>query len=282
MKEILFFTELNESISNVDLLNSLKSIGSNDADILYIHSALNFGAPNTALKKKDLLNIIFETLIDLRVSTMIFPTYTFSFCNGDNFNVQETKTPMGILNEYVRKQPVAIRSIDPLMSNVLIGENHDLVKKIGKNSIGEESTFDHLHNTPLKVKFLFLGPAIGDCFTYMHFIEERLKIPYRYTRDFTGIITDQSQSYEDTYKLFVRYNNVIPGAGSYIYENMLLERGHAKKMKLGNSHVSITDENSSYSTYVELISKYPNFFLKEPFVKQKALKDFFMKNMVSL
>lgn len=282
VKEILLFQGSNECITNVSLLNSLRSIGANDADVLYIHSGFNFGKPNVALPKNELLGNIFDTLLGLDISTLIFPSYTFSFCNGMKFNVQESKTKMGILNEFIRLQNGSVRSVDPLMSNVLYGKNHELVTNVGKNSIGENSTFDFLHKTSLKVKFLFLGPSIGDCFTYMHFIEERVNVPYRYNRIFTGNITNNGYSFDDSYQLFVRYHNVIPGSGACIYENILLERNQAKKIKLGDGCCSITDEVSSYSTYLELITRYPNFFLKDLYNEVLTTKEFEVCNMVSL
>ena len=62
---------------------------------------------------------------------------------------------MGILNEYVRNKYPNCRSLDPLLSNVLIGENKFLIKKIGKQSIGVDSTFDLIHKSNLKTKFYF-------------------------------------------------------------------------------------------------------------------------------
>ena len=160
MKEVLLFSGTKEAVTNINLLNALKTIGSAEADVLYIHTALNFGTPNGSISKKKLLSEILDTIRNLNVNTLIFPTYTFSFCNGLDFNVQESKTPMGLLNEFARSQEDSIRSCDPLMSNVLIGENKEFVTNIGKNSIGENSTFDLLHRSSLKVKFLFLGPSI--------------------------------------------------------------------------------------------------------------------------
>lgn len=282
MKEVLLFSGTKEDVTNINLLNALKTIGAEDTDVLYIHTALNFGIPNVSIPKKKLLTEILETIRNLHVSTLIFPTYTFSFCNGLSFNVQESKTPMGLLNEFVRLQEDAIRSCDPLMSNVLIGKHNEFVTNIGKNSIGDNSTFDLLHKTALKVKSLFLGPSIGDCYTYMHFIEERVNVPYRYKRNFTGLITNNGHTHEDTYELYIRYSNVFPGTGSYIYENILLERGEAKQVKLGNGIITITDEKSSYNTYVELISRYPNFFLKEPFDEKGKTEEFNVKNMIAL
>ncbi|MCX6304762.1 MAG: AAC(3) family N-acetyltransferase [Bacteroidetes bacterium] len=281
MKETILFNSKTGKVSNIDFFNALLSIDADKADVLYIHTALNFGVPG-GLMKKELLESIYATLKDLGVSTLIFPAYTFSFCNGNGFNLQTSKTPMGLLNDFVRQKDEAVRSVDPLMSNVLIGKHTNFVTKIGKCSVGKNSTFDLLHNTDLKVKFLFLGPKIGDCFTFMHYIEENEEVPYRYKRMFTGEITDGAKTYIDSYELFVRYSNVNPGTGSYIYENILLEKGIARKHKIGDSAITILDEQPAYACYVDLLKLSPSFYISEPFDASSKTTKFEVKNMVAL
>ncbi|MDP1622527.1 MAG: AAC(3) family N-acetyltransferase [Bacteroidales bacterium] len=281
MKETVLFNSKNGRVTNLDFFDALCSINANEADVLYIHTALNFGVPGN-LRKKELLDSIYDTLRELGVETIIFPAYTFSFCNGVGFDVQHTKTQMGLLNDFVRQKDEAIRSVDPLMSNVLVGKHTDFVTKTGKCSVGKNSTFDLLHNTELKVKFLFFGPKIGDCFTYMHFIEERENVPYRYRRMFTGEITDGSRFYEDRFELFVRYGNVFPGQGSYVYENILLERGIAKKKKIGDSAITILEEEPAYDCYLDLLKLSPSFYISEPFDDKSKTTTFHVKNMVAL
>lgn len=281
MKEIVLFNSKNGSVTNTDFLVALRSIDAHKTDVLYIHTALNFGVPGS-LKKKELLDSFYDTLRELCVATIIFPTYTFSFCNGVGFDIQNSKTQMGLLNEFVRQKDEAIRSVDPLMSNVLVGKHTEFVTKIEKCSIGKNSTFDLLHNSNLRVKFLFLGPRIGDCFTFMHYIEERENVPYRYRRIFTGEITDGSKCYKDSYELFVRYSNVRPGPGSYIYENILVEKGIAKKKKIGDSAITILDEQPAYACYVDLLKMSPSFYISEPFDENSKTTSFHVRNMVAL
>jgi aminoglycoside 3-N-acetyltransferase len=281
MKEIVLFNSKKGRVTNTDFLKTLCSLEADKADVLYIHTALNFGVPGD-LRKKELLDSMYDALKETGVETIIFPTYTFSFCNGVGFNVQNSKTPMGLLNDFVRQKDEAHRSVDPLMSNVLIGKHTDFVTKIGKCSVGKNSTFDLLHHTDLTVKFLFLGPRIGDCFTFMHYIEERENVPYRYRRSFTGEITDGSSCYEDRYELFVRYGNVHPGSGSYIYENILLEKGIAKKKRIGDGAITILDEKPAYSCYVDLLKMSPSFYISEPFDETLKTTIFEVTNMVAL
>ncbi len=281
MEEIILFNSKRGSVTNLDLLNTLLSLGARDTDVLYIHTALNFGVPALP-KKKELLELLLEVITELKVDTIIFPTYTFSFCNGVSYDLKNSKTQMGVLNDFVRQRPEVQRSIDPLMSNVLIGKDKSFVTDIGKCSIGENSTFDLLHKTQQKVKFLFLGPKIGDCFTHMHYMEERENVPYRYKRNFEGEINDGQKTYQDSYELFVRYSNVFPGAGSYIYENILLEKGIAQRQKAGDSTITILDEKPAYDCYTDLLKMSPSFYLNDIFEPAAKTTEFNVTNMVAL
>jgi len=282
IKTVNLFKTNNSYLTNHDLLKALLDLRVNEADILYIHSALNFGAPNKDLKKQDILECITEVLQELGVDTLLLPTYTFSFCNNEIFNVDETKTPMGILNEYLRVNLRSTRSCDPLMSNILIGKNLELVNCVGKNSVGLNSTFDLLAKSNKTVKFLFMGPRIGDCFTYMHYIEAEQKVPYRYYRDFPGKIASSGQIFDDTFSLFVRYDNVKAGGGSYVYENILNEKKISNSIQFGDSKVTVVEKNVAHSVYLDLLNLSPSFFIDEPFDINKNSKNFNFRKMIAL
>jgi aminoglycoside 3-N-acetyltransferase len=229
------------------LLSLLEKVKAPDARVLYMHTGLTFGAPNPQLGRQELLGHLYEVVASLGTPTLLVPTFTFSFCNGDSYGVQTSRCKMGALNEYIRKLPGAIRSVDPLMSSVMIGEDRDLVENLGKHSIGAGSTFDKLHLRGEMVKFLFLGTTVSECYTYTHYVEERLATPYRYDREFTGNITDGDRSWEDTYTLFVRYKGVVP-TSSGLLENTLLQRGLLRKVHCGASSISCVDEPDGYET----------------------------------
>lgn len=90
--------------------------------MLFLHTELSFGAVNPKLKRKELCEILFELINELKVETVVFPTFTFSYSNRQDFDVRTTPTKMGLLNEYVRKLPDAKRSVDPVMSVVVFGK----------------------------------------------------------------------------------------------------------------------------------------------------------------
>jgi len=279
-EKILFKDKNGSLISNIQISEALNNIGTNKCDVLYVHTALNFGIPMT--KRSELLEELYIIFSDLAIPTIIFPTFTFSFPNEEDFDVQNSKTPMGLFNEYFRNQKNVIRSIDPLMSNALLGKHAELVTNIGKKSCGKDSTFDLLHKTELSVKFLFFGTRPGDCFTFMHYIEDYLNVPYRYSRKFTGKIIDNDKTYTDTYYLPIRYSNVFPGSGSYIYENIMIERDISKKIKIGDSQVIIVPEQAAFILYQDIIQSYPCFFISSPFNEKEKTMKFYIEKMIAL
>jgi len=255
MQNVNLFRDTDGSwITTSHLLALLEKVKAAEARILYIHSAITFGAPDPALSRKELLAHLYEVVSALGVPTICVPTFTFSFCNGQDYCVQTSASKMGAFNEYIRRMPGALRSVDPLLSTALIGEDRDVVAGCGNASIGEQSTFDKLHQRGGDVRFLFMGTTVSECLTYTHYVEERLNVPYRYNRAFTGKITDGDRTWEDTYTLFVRYKGVEPSQDRML-EQELLKRGRLRRERCGASSISCISEPVAYETIVEHLSE---------------------------
>ena len=169
--------------------------------------------------------------------------------------------------------------MDPLLSSVLIGEDHDLVQDLGKNSIGDSSTFDKLHRRGAGVKFLFFGVTVSECYTYTHYVEERLNAPYRYQRAFSGRITDGDRTWEDTYTLFVRYRGVVLSSAGAL-EGYRSRRGLLRKQACGDSTIACLDEPDGYGTIVEHLRQNVYAYIAED--PRDRNTEFFAKDMVAL
>ena len=273
MKEInLFLAKDGSWVTNKTMIETLLSLGADKCDVLYIHTALSFGQPNPDLKKSVMLCELLNVIKSLGVKTVCMPTFTFSFCNGLDYNPATSVSRMGVLNEFFRKQEGVIRSADPLMSVALMGEDKDLVSGIGHISCGENSTFDKLRHRD-NVKFLFLGPKIGDCLTYMHYMEWLYSVDYRYNRVFRGNVTIGDKSSVEEYALFVRYKSVIPNASSYDYEQKMYNNGTAFIAPCGDGTISIVDEKNASVEYKKCLDENPYYFVDFEngiFVKDKT------------
>ena len=275
MNEVnLFLAKDGKWVTNKSMMETLLSLGADKCDILYIHTSLSFGTPNPDLKKKAMLSELLNVIKELGVKTVCMPTFTFSFCNGLDYNPATSASRMGVLNEFFRKQEGVIRSADPLMSVALLGEDKDLVTGVGHVSCGENSTFDKLRHRD-NVKFLFLGPKIGDCLTYMHYMEWLYSVDYRYNRIFRGNVTIGDKTSVEEYALFVRYKSVVPNTASYDYEQKMYDNGTAFVAKCGDGTISIVDEKDASVEYKKCLDENPYYFVNFEngvFVKDKTFK----------
>ena len=251
------FDSKNGTLSNTYLLDALKTVGAHECDILFIHTELNFGAPASGMKRKELLASLMETLDELKVGTLIFPAFTFSFCNKEAYDVQNSKTSMGVLNEYARQTGRGERTRDPLLSMYVIGKKYDLLQNLGISSLGKDSCYDRLHNCGKRTKFLFLGADMRDCFTYTHYVEAILGVPYRYERAFTGTVIDNGVEHPDcTALLYTSYANCVLNDVPVVYDEML-KRGQLMFAQYGDGSVCCFDESDGYNTCADLITADP-------------------------
>lgn len=260
---VLFRTKDNHNITEKDFINALEKLNVHNAKYLYIHSDISFGLPNIELKRREILGTLLETILSTGVDNIIFPTFTFSFPNKEDYSVNDSKTLMGGLNDFARKDSRAIRSVDPIMSNIHFGKDRSLVTEIGKNSCGEDSTYHKLEQRD-NVLFLFFGVHPSTCFTYSHFIEERLHVPYRFDKEFTGKITDSlGNTYEDTYKFFVRCKGVVAGTNPKITEEAY-KNGAIQEVPVGDNYIYTYDKDKITDIYVKGIKNDINFMLGAP------------------
>lgn len=259
MKDIVLFNTKQGTLTQQDFYDALVSLHAMDCEYLFIHSTVNFGLPNPELTKKELLSALLDAVLALNVKNVLVPTYTFSFCNKENFDVQSTKSSMGMFSEFFRKHPLARRSVDPMMSVAMIGSDFSVIDDIGNVSCGENSTFDLLHKKG-KTKFLFLGNAMSDCMTFTHYVEVMKNVPYRYAKKFSGIVVDNGIAAEKEYILHVRYHNIFPFTDTRIDE-LVLKNNAGKTMSFGDSVINIADEAKVYSLLSNAIDKNPDFML---------------------
>ena len=121
-------------------LNQIKikliEAGLKEGDTIYCHSNLGFfGIPEKNFNEINLAKAYFDAINDVvgESGTLIFPTYTYGLSNNqisennnketeNFFDINETKSKMGILAEYARTLPSSIRTKDPFYSSVVYGK----------------------------------------------------------------------------------------------------------------------------------------------------------------
>lgn len=253
--------------SKKDIQDKLKMIGADECDTLFIHSDVMFGTPVAGFGRKQYLQILYDVIRELGGGkNIIVPTFTYSFCNGEIYDVLKSRTSMGAFNEFIRNQEGRYRTMDPLLSvSVPVELKNHFLPYHGQHSLGEKSGLDALHHMD-GVKFLFFGAEMRTCFTYVHYVEKMLDVPYRFDMEFQGQVVDEAGNQTDrTQYIHTQcYGVKLPEHYGY-FEDELMDMGLIKKVRLGNGHISCLDEKDAYRQISERIQKNINYFLKEPY-----------------
>ena len=272
-------------INKNEFVDKLQKIINPNTKYLYVHSGLNFGSPIFLHSRKELLQALLESIQSATKAELIFPTYTFSYCNNEVFNTKNSKSKMGSLSEYVRTLENTSVSKDPLMSNAILNKDTSLIDDSSKESLGTLSTFHKI--AQLKdVEFLFFGVNLGDCFTYMHYLEKVADVPYRYERKFAGKTVDMNlnKTFENEHSLFVRYSNARPNDGSYVFEDRLLSESILKLERIGSANISCTSKDESSLVYFQMLEDNPLAFINADFKLSERTQRFVVPDtgMISL
>lgn len=266
MKTELFQDTKGQIFTFEDVVETLKKLGANKAKILYIHTDIGFGKP--LVKRKEFISKLYEAIISLGVKTLIFPTYTFSFCNYEDYDIKNSKTTMGILNEYARTQENSFRTRDPLMSVCVIGEVPEEFHNLSNLSCGEGSSFDIMSKSDENM-FLFFGAKPTECFTFLHYVEAVYKVPYRYDKEFEGNIIDENGlKSKEKYLLYTLYDTVIP----YVkidFQNHLENKNILNKISFGEKELFLVKGKSVFEETIKCLDKDINLLLARPYDKYK-------------
>lgn len=241
-------------VTDSDIRAALLAVGAADCDVLYIHTGMSFGLP--ALGRKELLGALLGIFRGLGVGTLVFPTFTFSFCNNEVYDIQKSATPMGALNEFARKSGLGTRSADPLLSVYVIGKDPGLTEGLSAYSIGEGSSYDRLHQCGKKVKFLFFGTDMRDCFTYTHYLEAIVGVPYRYNREFSGVVVNNGFECPTSVFLYSTYANCRLTPLPVVHDRME-KAGMLHKGRIGDGAICCFNERDGYDTVVGMLREDP-------------------------
>ena len=270
----LFQASNGDWVTAGELRQKLTEVGADDCDILFIQTEIMFGMMNRQIKRREMLNILSEILLDLKVKTLALATFTYSFPNNEDYDVANSKTSMGALLEHMRKLPQAVyRTEDPLLSITLIGEDVEAFHTLSHQSLGPDSAFDVLHRQK-NVKFLMFGGEFGESFTYVHHVEKMLEVPYRYDQSFSGnIIAASGETRTETWRIHTACGGILPRC-FFDLEEELVAAGCMKRASVADGKVTCVSEPEVYQAIVDKIRENPCFFLEKPYTEEDLVHEY--------
>ena len=259
---VLFLDKADNAIDAKALRDALVRIGAGDCKTLFIHSDVMFGRPAPGFNRREYLAALYEIIESLAVPQIIVPTFTYSFCNREDYDVISSKTSMGVFNEYVRKLPGRYRTDDPLLSISVPDNLADHFSKLGNHSLGYDSGLDRLHQME-DVKFLFFGAEMAECFTYVHYVEKILDVPYRFDMPFEGNIIREDGTREHRRQYIHTQCKGVKLPLKYLYfENEMEDRGYLKKQRIAEKTVACISEKDAFREIREHIHNDAFYFVE--------------------
>ena len=196
----------NSDYSKSDLVSALKEIGLKDGDLAFIHNSMfHLGRLENCDSSKEVSRIVFDSFFEVLgpTGTLLVPTYTYSLCNGKSFDVKNTPSSIGTFTEFFRNQKGAVRSADPIFSVSGIGpKSKTILSNLPKSCFGEDSVYDRI--TKLNGKLCVIGLGLSWA-TYRHYAEQKMNIPARFLKYFSGKILEDGNERTETWEYFVRH-----------------------------------------------------------------------------
>ena len=241
------------------LVSEFKRIGLRNGDVLLVHSSFKAfggveGGPQAVVEA--LLSVLGEE------GTLIVPRFNFDFSTyGTTWDVRSTPSHMGIISEFVRKDPRSKKVFHPIYPFSIIGKHaNELVKHRYKSGYGKDSIFNQLR--VLDAKIIQIDKVYKST-TLIHHVEEMMKVGYKYYKDFRGYVIDENgKKYKDTFKLYVRdwekgyVTDVLP------IGKILEQEGVMKIDKIGDARIWYMKAEDVYRCTENAIKKNPHVLCK--------------------
>ena len=137
--------------------------------------------------------------------TLLFPTYNWDFCKGITFDYNKTKCLTGFLGQVALKRKDFRRTKHPIYSFAVYGKDKDYLCNLDNvSSFGSNSPFAYFEK--VGAKNVIIGLHYNECFTYNHYVEQKVGVPYRFEKTFKANYIDELGNSEmRCYSMYVRY-----------------------------------------------------------------------------
>tara|TARA_B100000989_G_scaffold298865_1_gene290586 strand:- start:4964 stop:5737 length:774 start_codon:yes stop_codon:yes gene_type:complete len=148
------------------------------------------------------IDYLFDRIGNL--GTLLFPTFSWDFCKGKNFDYKNTQSETGSLSKIALKRKDFIRTKHPIYSFTVKGKDAEKLFELDDQSgWGPDSIFAYFHKNSAKNFFIGIDYKLG--FTFDHYFEEKVGVDYRYFKNFENFYIDHNGiKTKKIYKMYVR------------------------------------------------------------------------------
>jgi aminopeptidase-like protein/aminoglycoside N3'-acetyltransferase len=265
--------------SREDLVEAFHKVGLRPGDTVFTHFCLDtLGQAENCTDDEQGYELVLSALQEVvsTEGTILVPTYTFSFCRQELFDIQNTPTAGGPWStsagflEYFRKLPGVVRSGDPIHSVAGLGPRaNELLSDLAHTCFGAGSVFDRLH--AIGGKICTIGVGLHEA-TFQHHVEEMIGVPFRFKKLFTGYVRDHGVERKEgwIYNVRILADNSYPDNSRV--ERKARELGICRAAEVGYGQVLAVDSREHFALIADLLSSDPWYTAKGPAADPVALE----------
>lgn len=243
-----------------DLLDALGVLGIRKGDTVCVHSQIySLGIPG--MPRTEYMNMILKVLKEAvgEEGTLIMPAFSYSFCEKQVFDVQKSKSTVGVLTEFFRNSEDVSRTVHPIFSFSVWGRRREEFMDIGKDAFSMDSVYGKMIESNDKI--VLLGVDKG--YTIYYLAEESIGVSHRFFKSFSGLVREGDKEYILTVPYYVRCLDKRSEENPQRVSAYLLEKGIEKKVPFGWGSISSFLCRPMYESVVEKLKEDETYFLKE-------------------
>lgn len=254
---------MNPGLGIDEIVQAFSNAGVMPGDLLMLHSDSIVLAQLPAASHEERCEIFFAALDRLLgpEGTLILPTFSYSFTKGEVFNVRNTPSTVGLLTNYFRSMPGVLRSEDPNFSVAARGKLAREATQIRSDDcFGEHSFFSWLEDQDAWLGGM--GCAI-DRFTFVHYLEQKADVNYRYFKEFFGIVEGYDETWSQRVRYFVRDIERQTVLDLRQVRALLLSQGTLRVEPVGRVALNLTRCSQFMTATLSLLAKNPSVLIVE-------------------
>ncbi len=249
-----------------ELLKRFKDLGIQRGDAVFLHTQL-FAFGELVSNKDEYCRIFLDPLkeaVGYPDGTIAALTYTTSFgSRGEPFVYETSKSEAGMLTEYIRTLPEAIRSLHPLGSIAAIGNKAVFIcKNISRSQFGWNSVYHRLHQ--VQAKCLYLGLTVGDTCTFMHYVEHLYGVSHAYHKAYFHPVYSGGKLQRAPFLSFVRNRKSTP-YDFLRFQDHLRSKKMVRESEYNGAPLQVVSTVDCFDEGMKLLDENPSYFIKEPF-----------------
>ena len=248
-----------------DIVKTIRQVGICEGDTVFVHSNLGyFGVLEDAACREGYADAFLRAFLEVLGPTgdLVVPTFSYSFCRGEDFNPEKTPSTCGLFSETVRMDERSVRSEDANFSIAVIGpRDRFYTENPPEYSFGPGSFWDRF----LQNDGIFCNLNFDAGSTFIHYVERELQVPYRWDKPFRGrITTEHSPPVEKVFYHFVYDLEKTWDAPDFARFSREAETENiVAKSFLGRGNVVAISAKDTYEFVERRILVEPRFLLKQ-------------------